>query len=199
MIEDAAQYRELVKLYGTYGDGELLALGRGMADLTEMAQTALREEMARRGLVLERSAEPEQTKGLSEDDLARVRAYAALAPPECVFEFEDEQGASAAYLALAEEGIEAVALAGGAADGDRRGPRVVVAPGDAQRAAAVLSRPMAERFKNEADGTPLEFDLPACPECGGGETMLEAVDPANHWRCDDCGHSWVDDAGSGVQ
>ena len=41
MIGDAAQYQELVTLYGSYGDDELIELGRGMADLPEMAQEAL--------------------------------------------------------------------------------------------------------------------------------------------------------------
>ena len=33
MIGDAAQYQELVTLYGSYGDDELIEMGRGMADL----------------------------------------------------------------------------------------------------------------------------------------------------------------------
>ena len=199
-MEDTAQYRELVSLYGTYGDEELIALGRGMGDLTETAQSALQGEIARRGLALEKPREPQEAQGLSEDQMAQLRAYAALAPPECVFEFADEQGASAAYLALAEEGIGAMALGAEETGFGERGPRVVVAPGDASRAEAILSQPLAKRFKSEAEeGASAEFDLPACPECGGAETVLQAVDPVNHWQCDDCGHAWVEDAGDSVQ
>ena len=50
MIGDAAQYQELLTLYGSYSDDELIGLGRGMADLTEMAQDVLRDELKRRGL-----------------------------------------------------------------------------------------------------------------------------------------------------
>ena len=42
MIGDAAQYQELSALYGSYSDDELIGLGRGMADLTEMAQESSR-------------------------------------------------------------------------------------------------------------------------------------------------------------
>lgn len=197
MIADAAQYQELAKLYGTYGDDELVALGRGMADLTETAQEVLKSEIARRGLTVSEAARPEEANRLSEDELANLRAYAALAPPECVFEFKDEHGVSAAYRALMEEGIDAVLLAGDGPGEGQRGPRAVVAPGDAQRAEAILSQPLAERFRGEAaEETPAEFDLPVCPACGGGETLLETVDPVNHWSCDDCGHSWVEDGGS---
>jgi len=199
MIADAAQYQELAKLYGTYGDEELLVLARGMADLTETAQEVLKSEIARRGLTASvgETARPEEPSRLSEDELTNLRAYAALAPPECVFEFKEEHGASAAYRALEEEGIDSVLLAGDGPGEGQRGPRVVVAPGDAQRAEALLSHPLAARFRSEtAEETPAEFDLPVCPACGGGETLLETVDPVNHWSCEGCGHSWVEDGGA---
>ncbi len=41
MIGDAAQYQELVALYGGYGDEELLTLGRYVADLTEVGAGSL--------------------------------------------------------------------------------------------------------------------------------------------------------------
>ena len=200
-MEEAAQFQELVKLYETYGDGELLALGQGMADLTDMAQAALKGELARRGLRISKAAEPERTPILSEDELERLRAYAALAPPECVFEFRDEHGASAAYRALSEHGIEAVVLAVDGSSLEQRGPRVVVSPDDAQQAGHILSQPLAAaRYRSEVEEeTAAEFDLPACPECGGAETLLEEVDPVNHWRCDECGHAWVEDGGPAVQ
>jgi hypothetical protein len=203
MTGDAAQFQELAMLYGTYGDQELLTLGRAMSDLTEMAQEALKGEMARRGLTIVAAQETAEDRVLSEDDLSELRAYAALAPPECIFEFEDGHGASAAYLALAEAGIESVVLSEGDSGVDVRGPRVVVAPQDAERAGAILSQPLADRFKTAADEAPGEapgeFDVPSCPVCGGEETLLESVDPVNEWRCDDCGHAWLEGAGSSVE
>ena len=50
---------------------------------------------------------------LSEDDLTDMRTYAELAPAECIFDFENERAASAAYYALADEGIDAIVVSGG--------------------------------------------------------------------------------------
>lgn len=195
MIGDAAQYQELTTLYGSYGDDELVALGRGMADLTEMAQEALKGELTRRGLKIAPAGEPVQTRVLSEDDLADMRSYAESAPAECIFDFENERAVTAAYYALTAEGIEAIVASGGAPP-DERGPRVVVTPKDAERAAAILAQPSAEELKAETEEAFAEFALPKCPACGRAETLLESVDPANQWRCDNCDHTWLEESAS---
>jgi hypothetical protein len=87
MIGDAAQYQELVTLYAGYGDDELLGLAREMSDLTDMSQEALRGEMSRRGLKASSAPKPAEPRVLSDDDLADLRAFAALAPAECIFEY----------------------------------------------------------------------------------------------------------------
>ncbi|HWW97568.1 MAG TPA: hypothetical protein VNY74_07715 [Edaphobacter sp.] len=197
MIGDAAQYQELVTLYGSYGDDELIALGRGMADLTEMAQEALKGELTRRGLKIAPVKEPVEARVLSEEDLSDMRTYAASAPAECIFDFENERAVTAAYYALTAQGIEAIVVSGGARP-DRRGPRVVVTPKDAERAAAILSRPSAEELKTETEEAFEAFNLPQCPACGGVETLLESVDPVNQWRCDQCGHTWLEESVSSV-
>jgi hypothetical protein len=203
MIGDAAQYQELVTLYGSYGDEELVELGRGMADLTEMAQEALKGELARRGLKIVTVKEPVEARVLSEEDLSDMRTYAASAPAECIFDFEDERAVTAAYYALTAEGIEAIVVSGMPGDSEgarpgRRGPRVVVTPKDAERAAAILSRPSAEELKAETEEAFEGFNLPQCPACGGVETLLESVDPVNQWRCDQCGHTWLEESVSSV-
>jgi len=197
MIGDAAQYQELVRLYGSYGDEELVELGRVIADLTEMAQEALTGELKRRGLKIASAGEPVEARVLSEDDLSDMRTYAASAPAECIFDFEDERAVTAAYYALTGEGIEAIVVSGGARP-DRRGPSVVVTPKDAERAAAILSRPSAEELKAETEETFEGFNLPKCPACGGAETLLESVDPVNQWRCDHCGHTWLEESVSSM-
>ncbi|NYF92172.1 hypothetical protein RBB79_21025 [Tunturiibacter empetritectus] len=194
MTGDATQYQELITLYASYGDEELVGLARGMSDLTEIAQEALRGEMSRRGLKDSAAPERAEAKVLSEDDLADLRAYAALAPAECVFEYQDGYGAAAASLALKEAGIESTVLTDDGTPMDTRGPRVVVAPEDAQDAAALLSQPLAKRFRKALEeAMPEEFAVPACPKCGSHETVLEAVEPANLWRCDECDHDWHED------
>jgi hypothetical protein len=64
LIRDAEQYSELVRLYGEYGDDELIALGRQVGDLTETAQEALKGELARRRL----SVSPEVKEPVVEED-----------------------------------------------------------------------------------------------------------------------------------
>jgi hypothetical protein len=194
MIGDAAQYQELVTLYAGYGDAELLELAREMSDLTDMAQEALRGEISRRGLKPSSATEPAEPRVLSDDDLADLRAFAALAPAECIFEYEDGRGASAASLALREAGIDSIVLQGDGSIMDVQGPRVVVAPEDAEDAAILLAQPLAERFKTEVEeSASREFAVPACPKCQSYETLLEAVEPTNRWRCDSCGHDWLED------
>ena len=198
MIGDAPQYQELVTLYGSYGDGELVELGRGMADLTVMAQEALKGELTRRGLKIESAGEPVEARVRSEEDLSEMRAYAATAPAECIFDFQDARAVTAAYDALAGEGIEAIVVSGGARP-DKQGPRVVVRPKDAERAAAILSRPSAEELEALTEEAFEGFDLPKCPACGGAETLLESVDPVNQWRCDHCGHTWLEESASSAE
>ena len=198
MIGDAPQYQELVTLYGSYGDGELVELGRGMADLTVMAQEALKGELTRRGLKIESAREPVEARVRSEEDLSEMRAYAATALAECIFDFQDARAVTVAYDALAGEGIEAIVVSGGARP-DKQGPRVVVRPKDAERAAAILSRPSAEELEALTEEAFEGFDLPKCPACGGAETLLESVDPVNQWRCDHCGHTWLEESASSAE
>jgi hypothetical protein len=198
MIGDADQYQELTALYDSYGDGELVELGRGMADLTEMAQEVLKGELKRRGLTIAPAAEPVEARVLRDEDLSDMRSYAAFAPAECTFEFEDDRGASAAYYALTVADIEAIVLSAQSTRGDVRGPRVVVTPKDAERAAAILSRPLNGELRPVADEA-AEFAVPRCPACGGEETLLESADPVNQWRCDDCGEVWLEDAAPSLE
>jgi hypothetical protein len=164
-----------------------------MADLTEMAQEALTSELKRRGLKIAPAGEPAAPRVLTEEDLLDMRAYATMAPPECIFEYGEERAASAAYYALVSQGIEGIVVSASETKFDNHGPRVVVTPKDAERAATILSQPVADELPASAE-EPAEFDLPRCPACGSEETLLESVDPANQWRCDDCGKVWLEDA-----
>lgn len=193
MVGDAEQYRELMELYRDYSDGELVELSRKMADLTDTAQNALRGELSRRGLKAAAAEEAVEARVLTDEDLADMRSYAELAPAECIFDFETERAASAAYYALMGEGIEAIVVSPDGKKFDGRGPRVVVKPKDAARAAEILSGASADQLiETQAEMAP-EFDLPRCPACGGEETVLDSVDPVNQWRCEDCGKTWLEE------
>ena len=80
MVGDADQYRELMALYATYGDEELVELSRTMDDLTEMAQEILKGEMGRRGLKIAAAAPRAETRVLTDEDLADMRLCAEMAP-----------------------------------------------------------------------------------------------------------------------
>jgi ribosomal protein S27E len=199
MIGDAAQYQELVTLYSSYGDGELIALGRGMADLTEIAQEALKGELTRRGLKIAPSSRPVEARVPTDEDLADMRTYAESAPDECIFDFQSEEAASAAYYALTREGINAIVVSPKNAKSDNHGPRVVVTPKDAARAAAIFSQLSTGKLTEEPlEATDAEFVVPRCPACGSEETVLESVDPVNNWQCEDCGHTWLEEPVSAI-
>jgi rubrerythrin len=159
-----------------------------------VAQEVLKSEISRRGLSIAPKPTPAATIVLDEREAAELWKYAALACPECVFEFDEENAASAAHMALAEAGIESVAVPHQETKFDLRGPRVVVAPEDAERAASILAQPTVERLKGDAEAMMAEeFHEPACPACGAEESVLESVEPANLWRCDVCGEVWMED------
>lgn len=187
MIGDAAEYRDLVALYISYGDEELVSLARGLNDLTQMAQEALKGELARRGLKVTPAEKVRRI--LTEDDLADMRSYAELAPAECIFDFESERIASAAYYALTAEGIEAIVVSPSRANG----PRVVVKPKDAERASEIFSAAPSEALTDETAAASAEYDIPHCPACGSEEIVLESVDPVNQWLCEACGHMWLEE------
>lgn len=192
MIGDAAQYQELVTLYNSYSDGELIALGRGMAELTEVAQEALKAELTRRALKLTPTAKPVEARVQTDEELADMRTYAESAPDECIFDFQTEEAASAAYYALIREGVNAIVVSPKNPKSDR--PRVVVTPKDAERAAAIFSQLSTDKLTEETlEETAAEFEVPRCPACGGEETVLESVDPVNLWRCEGCGHTWLEE------
>jgi hypothetical protein len=192
MVGDADQYRDLMALYGSYGDEELVELSRTMGDLTEMAQDVLKGEMGRRGLKVGAAVRPTETRVLTDGDLADMRAYAELAPDECIFDVESERAASTAYYALMNAGIDSIVVS-------KPGPSVVVKPKDAERAAEILSGLSTDKLTEHVmEETDVEFDLPRCPACGGEETVLESVDPVNQWRCEDCGNTWLEEPVSAI-
>ena len=201
MIGEADKYQEFVERYRAYGDVELLQLAASAGDLTEAAQQALTNEMAARKLVLPEAAPVSARRrelGMAEGDgpdeksFVSLREFATLAPEECVWEYADAEDAAAASRALAADGIESVVVpAGGRYGTDSRPPRLVVGPEDVDRAEQILSRPIAEEFRGENAGEDTYVE-PVCPACAAAEPVLEAVDPANEWRCEACGHVWVD-------
>jgi hypothetical protein len=180
MIGDAEQYQQLAARYREYGDIELQQLAAHAADLTETAQQALAAEMQSRKL----SPKPKE---------APKRERPALDGPDrpTLWEFPHVEDATAASRALAAEGIESVVIPAGDAVGDMRPPRLVVGPSDVEHADLILSRPIAAKFYDESVDQDTYVE-PVCPVCSTPEPLLEAVEPANQWLCEACGHIWID-------
>ncbi len=184
---DTHQDDELSRLYATYSDGELQALAATLTDLTDAAQSALKAEFTRRGLALpSQSAAP--TRPNSSADESALHTFAANAPEECVFEFTDLEDALLAQSVLRSAGIESIVPTSEIVAADP--PRLIVGPSDAQSAGIILSRPNALGTISPEDAI---FTEPVCPQCGAADPLLEAVDPANRWHCEACGHSWTED------
>jgi hypothetical protein len=193
MIGDAEQYRELAARYRDYGDIELQDLSANADDLTEIAQQALAAEMQSRNLSPKVKEAPRRERPIVDTaDMPSLRDFAALAPDECVWEFPHVADAAAASRALAAEGVESVVIEDGGVVGDMRPPRLVVGPADIEQAEQVLSRPIAAEFRDPGDQAEDFYAQPVCPLCSAEEPLLDAVDPTNQWRCEACGHVWID-------
>ena len=192
MIGDAEQYQELVARYREYGDIELQELAADAADLTEIAAQALTAEMQSRKLSLKPKEAPKRELPVFNDsDMPTLREFAVLAPDECVWEFPHVEDAAAGSRALRPRGVESVVIPAGNAIGDMRPPRLVVGPADVERADQILSPPIAAQFRDAAEQEQ-DYSQPVCPACSAEEPLLEAVDPTNQWRCEACGHVWMD-------
>jgi rubrerythrin len=201
MIGDGQQYLELAARYREYGDIELQELAVDAADLTEPAQQALAAEMQSRNLSPKVKEAPKRERPVvanqDKQDMSSLRDFAALAPDECVWEFPLVEDAAAASRALAAEGVQSVLIQGGTMFGDMRPPRLVVGPLDVERADQILSRPIAAEFRDAAAEEDT-YSEPVCSVCSAAEPLLEAVDPVNQWRCESCGHVWVDALADGA-
>jgi hypothetical protein len=72
--------------------------------------------------------------------------------------------------------------------------RVLVAADQLEQARAIAARPIPKEIIDESKDDVPEFTPPVCPKCGAGDPVLEAVDPENTWRCEQCGAQWTDPA-----
>jgi hypothetical protein len=191
MIGDAAQYRDLVTLYGTYGDEELIELARGMDDLTAMAQEVLKGELTRRRIPIPSPNTAKLPNTVKESD-SEIDHFVDLAPQDCIWEFAEAEDALAASEALKAANIENSVILPRSDTLDMRPPRLAVSPEDVEKTEAILSKPIPEEFRILAR-TRGEFVVPSCRKCGVPDPVLESIEPANEWRCEVCGYTWTEE------
>ena len=78
-------------------------------------------------------------------------------------------------------------------------PRVLVAADQLEQARAIAARPIPPEIVEESEAEVPEFVPPSCPKCGAGDPVLETVDPANSWKCEQCGERWTEAAPAATQ
>jgi hypothetical protein len=74
--------------------------------------------------------------------------------------------------------------------------RVLVASHQLAEAREVAAQPIPREIAEASEMNVPEFKSPKCPACGAEDPTLEAVDPENAWRCEQCGEEWAEPAGS---
>jgi hypothetical protein len=191
MIGDAAQYQDLVTLYGTYGDEELNELARGMDDLIPMAQEVLKGELTRRRIPIP-SPNTAKLPDTGKESDSEIDRFVDLAPQDCIWEFAEAEDALAASEALKAANIENSVILPRSDTLDIRPPRLAVSPEDVEKTEAILSKPIPEEFRVLVR-TRGEFVVPSCRKCGAPDPVLESIEPANEWRCEVCGYTWTDE------
>ncbi len=70
--------------------------------------------------------------------------------------------------------------------------RVLVAADRLAEAREVAARPIPREIAEASEMNVPEFTAPKCPACGAEDPVLEGVDPANTWCCEQCGREWAD-------
>jgi hypothetical protein len=198
---DQEQYTQLTNHYRDLPDEDLFHLAAAPEELTEIAEEILKKEMARRKVDPKPPVQPEMptpaftdAESPEEPDGDLWFNYALMAPPHCTFEFETTRQAEDASAFLLESKIDCQVLRPNADSISLLGPRLVVRPKDADRAAQILSQPIPDHIANEPDIVAEDFSLPACPTCNTPDPVLIAVDPTNRWLCEACEHEWDDPA-----
>ena len=211
MHEDSiADWQRLTQLYSEMGDGELEELNASIADLTEVAQQVLRDEMKKRGL-----NEPSVTRGASErperlasfregpdadsqteedetEDGERPREYTWKT---LLCECEEREGAWQIREVLRQAGIESWLEGSGSQVWDGMGnPRILVAADQFEQALEIASRSIPQAIIEQSKMQVPDFEPPVCPSCGADDPILEGADPVNSWRCERCGQQWTDPA-----
>jgi hypothetical protein len=75
---------------------------------------------------------------------------------------------------------------------DVRRPKVIVAADQLDQARAILEKPIPQDVIDQSHVKVEDFESPVCTKCGSEDPLLESVEPANTWLCENCGARWSD-------
>ena len=71
-------------------------------------------------------------------------------------------------------------------------PRVLVAADQLDQARAIAKKPSPQEIIDDSKVEVPEYVVPKCPKCGAEDPILEAVEPSNTWRCEQCDAQWTE-------
>ena len=192
---DLPQEDELIQSYRSASDKELIELALTYDSLTEVAQSVLRTEFARRGL--EPPEIPDAPPTAEFQRLVTVQQYRDLTEAQVAKGVLDSAGIPCCLRDENAVRLEWVwsNLLGGV--------RLQVNEQDREAAQEVLAQPIPEQI--EVDGE-IPYDQPHCPRCGSLDIHYQAIHeraglasiilfvpipiPKRAWICEDCGAQW---------
>ena len=192
---DLPREDELIHTYRSASDKELIELALTYDSLTEVAQSVLRTEFARRGL--EPPEIPDAPPTAAFQRLVTVQQYRDLAEAQVAKGVLDSAGIPCCLRDENAVRLEWVwsNLLGGV--------RLQVNEQDREAAQEVLAQPIPEQI--EVDGE-IPYDQPHCPRCGSLDIHYQAIHeraglasiilfvpipiPKRAWICEDCGAQW---------
>jgi hypothetical protein len=201
-IDPMQNWRSLTDNYAQMSDGGLIALAEDFGDLTDTARQVLRDEMRKRNLgdpqstawAPPNSDDARQDSSGGENHLGDAGPTNEFVWKHALRENCDRKEASQIREVLTRAGIECWI------DWSRMnypplsepGFRVLVASDDLEAANALLAQPIPADVVEQSKAEDAIYQPPVCPACGAPDPVLEAVDPANSWKCEVCGRQWAD-------
>jgi ribosomal protein L37AE/L43A len=202
------EWQRLTELYREMNDGELEALDANKADLTEVAQQVLSDEVKKRGLNEPRGAEEGTIQPGSfaapidgvDSPTADGSTEESEPPVEYTWktmlcECEDQEEAWQIREVLRGAGIESWIDRPGYYVAPGIGNlQIMVAADQIEKAHEITSRPIPQEIVEQSKMDIPDYEPPVCPSCGAADPVLEGADPVNSWRCESCGKQWTDAA-----
>jgi hypothetical protein len=192
---DLPREDELIQTYRSASDNELIELALAYDSLTEVAQSALRAEFARRGL--EPPEIPDDPPTAEFQRLVTVQQYRDLAEAQVAKGVLDSAGI---LCCLRDENAVRLEWVWSNLLG---GVRLQVNEQDREAAQEVLAQPIPEQI--QVDGE-IPYDQPRCPRCGSLDIHYQAIHeraglasiilfvpipiPKRAWICEECGAQW---------
>ncbi|HEY2391444.1 MAG TPA: hypothetical protein VGK22_09735 [Candidatus Angelobacter sp.] len=200
-MDQEEQFRERRKHYSRMTEGELNRVAADIADLTPIAEEALKAEFAARGLKMEPPDPPPLPHELvvpasidPEDDLVPVRTLHSESEAQ-----EAKAILDGNFIAscLGPENIVDLENFHGSYEG---GVEIKVFSSDSGQAREALASYAPQKEEEDPDED-AEYAV-RCPKCHSQEVVFEgqditagatAAEAKLNWTCDDCGYKWQDE------